>query len=149
MISCGRPMGVSEAVRAIQAQFDRASEAANELASMLEVGKCQYRKKHGGYHGKVSSKMLHAIKPSLSLQPSTSNAAEIGSSALTDISEATGQSSKSLAATLQKLHIWEKKLYDKVKAEEKLREDHDKKRQKLKHLDEKCAEAHKAVLGFL
>ncbi|CAM8935567.1 unnamed protein product [Rhodiola kirilowii] len=139
----GLPMGVSEAVKAIQAQFDRASEAANELASMLEVGKRQYRKKHGGYHGKVSSKMLHAIKPSLSLQPSTSNAAEIGSSALTDISEATGQSSKSLAATLQKLHIWEKKLYAEVKAEEKLREDHDKKRQKLKHLDEKGAEHHK------
>lgn len=48
----GHPMGVSEAVNAIQAQFDRAAEAGNELASMLEVGKHHYRSKFRGYHGK-------------------------------------------------------------------------------------------------
>lgn len=63
----------------------------------------------------VSSKMLHAIKPSMSLHASTSSASEIGSSTLTDIDEATDQSSVTLSATLHKLHIWEKKLYAEVK----------------------------------
>ncbi|KAL9670530.1 hypothetical protein QQ045_008083 [Rhodiola kirilowii] len=139
----GCSLGVSEVVREIQTHFERASEAGNELGSMLEVGKHHYGRKLRGYRGKVSSKMLHAMKPSVSSQPSTSSASEIGSSNFTDIDEGTGQSSKSLSATLHKLHVWEKKLFAEVKAEEKMREDHDKRSQKLKHLDEKGAEAHK------
>ncbi|KAK9286817.1 hypothetical protein L1049_015222 [Liquidambar formosana] len=145
----GGSRGVPEVLREIQAQFDRASESGSELAKMLEVGKLPYHRKHVAYQ--VSSKMLHVITPLsvVSSHPSTSTNAESSSSAgkagsaLLDFDEDVGMRLKTLSSTLQKLHLWEKKLYNEVKAEEKMRVVHEKKCRKLKHLDERGAEAHK------
>ncbi|KAL7237152.1 hypothetical protein ACSBR1_020260 [Camellia fascicularis] len=125
----------SEVVREIQVQFNRASESGNELAKIFEVGKSPY-KKNAAYQ--VSSKMMHVIAPAS--QPSTSTTTQSSS---VEIDEDVGMSSSNLSSTLQKLYLWEKKLYEEVKVEEKMRVLHERKCGKLKHLDERGAEAHK------
>lgn len=142
--------GLSEVVREIQAQFERASEAGNELANLLEVGKLSYQRKNA--LPKAGSKRLHMITPSLSVvasQPSTSTSSESSSSTANDSSnlevEDAGRRSKNLSSTLRELYLWEKKLYEEVKAEEKMRVIHEKKSRKLKRLDERGAEADKVA----
>ncbi|XP_011045194.1 PREDICTED: uncharacterized protein LOC105140165 isoform X2 [Populus euphratica] len=130
--------GPLEVAIEIKIQFERASECGNEIAKMLEVGKLPYQRKH-------ASKMLQGVTPPLpaaSSQPSTSGNAEAGPPSL-EIDEELMMRSKNLSSTLQKLYLWEKKLYQEVKAEEKMRVAHERKCRKLKHLDERGAEAHK------
>ncbi|OVA10901.1 protein of unknown function DUF632 [Macleaya cordata] len=141
---------VSEVVREIKAQFERASDSGIEVSKILEAGKLPYNRKNAVYQ--VSSKMLHSMTPPLSVvssQPSTSKSAESSSSTEKDGSiflgfdEGVGRALVNLSSTLQQLYIWEKKLYEEVKAEEKMRLIHDRKCRRLKRLDEKGAEAHK------
>ncbi|KAL5562388.1 hypothetical protein UlMin_032135 [Ulmus minor] len=139
--SRGGSRDVFEVIREIEVQFERASESGNEIAQLLEVGKHPYNRKH-------ASKMLHVVTPSLlvaSSQPSTSKTAESSSSgpAQLDFDEEVRMRSRNLSATLHKLYLWEKKLYNEVKAEEKMRLIHDRKCRKLKRLDEKGAEVQK------
>lgn len=140
----------SDAVEEIKAQFDRASESGKLVSKMLEVGKLPYRGKSAVY--KVPSKMLDTIASPLSvvsLQPFTSKGSksslstEKDGSVSLDIDDDMGMKSQNLSSTLEKLFIWEKKLYEEVKAEEKLRIIHDRKRRRLQYLDESGAEAHK------
>ncbi|KAK4378170.1 hypothetical protein RND71_000032 [Anisodus tanguticus] len=160
----------SDVVKEIQVQFERASESGNELAKMLEVGKVPHNRKHATYQEicglqywivcdlslavpwctghTVSSKMLHAITPSFSVvssQPSTSKSAEIqiADPASSDVEGDVSSRYKNLSSTLNKLYLWEKKLYQEVKSEEKIRVLHERKSEKLKRLDQKGAEAHK------
>ncbi|KAL8142544.1 hypothetical protein V2J09_015576 [Rumex salicifolius] len=128
---------VSEVVREIQVQFERASASGGELAQILEVGKLPFNRKSSAYQ--VSSKMLGAIAPSL---PSTSKESD-ASSSVGDVDEDIRLSSRSLSATLQKLYLWEKKLLEEVKVEEKMRVEHDKKVERLQRLEAKGAEAQK------
>ncbi|XP_047320065.1 protein ALTERED PHOSPHATE STARVATION RESPONSE 1-like [Impatiens glandulifera] len=133
----------SEIVREIETQFLRASESGQDLTVLLEVGKMPY-KKGAGYH--VSSKLLHVTTPSaLALQPSTSKAAEASSieNEGPEIEEVVGMGSGNLSSTLHKLFLWEKKLYNEVKVEEKMRLLHDQKSEKLARMDKRGAEAHK------
>lgn len=70
--------------------------------------------------GTVSSKMLHAVTPPASVvssQPSTSTGAETSASAVSlDVDEdPVGLGFRNLSSTLQKLYLWEKKLYAEVK----------------------------------
>ncbi|XP_060168702.1 protein ALTERED PHOSPHATE STARVATION RESPONSE 1-like [Lycium barbarum] len=136
----------SDVVKEIQVQFERASEYGNELAKVLEVGKVPHNRKHATYQ--VSSKMLHAITPSLSVvssQPSTSKSAEIqiADPVASDVEGDVTSRYKNLSSTLNKLYLWEKKLYQEVKSEEKIRVLHERKSEKLTRLDQKGAEAHK------
>ncbi|KAE8663509.1 kinase family protein [Hibiscus syriacus] len=140
------PRNAFELAREIQVQFVRASDSGSEIGKLLEVGTLHYQRKHG-------SKMLHVVTPSLSVvsssQPSTSETAEASSSidntnpALLDFGEELSRKPKNLSSTLQKLYLWEKKLYNEIKAEEKMRVEYDRKCRKLKRLDEKGAEANK------
>ncbi|XVE67285.1 hypothetical protein DITRI_Ditri08aG0148500 [Diplodiscus trichospermus] len=142
--SRGTPRDVFEVVREIQVQFVKASESGSEIAKLLEVGTLPYQRKH-------VSKMLHVVTPSLSVvssQPSTSKTAESSSSAdsnpaFLDFNEELARKPKNLSSTLQKLYLWEKKLYNEVKAEEKMRVAYDRKCHKLKRLDERGAEVNK------
>ncbi|WCJ39992.1 hypothetical protein M5689_020931 [Euphorbia peplus] len=136
---------VSQLAFEIKVLFERASESGKELATLLEVGCLPY-------HRKYVSKMLHGVTPSLSVvssQPSTSKSSEASSStdkadlAYLELDDDLKIRSKNLSSTLHKLYLWEKKLYNEVKAEEKMRVVHDRKCQKLKHMDERGAEAHK------
>ncbi|XP_059647403.1 protein ALTERED PHOSPHATE STARVATION RESPONSE 1-like [Cornus florida] len=148
----GRLRGDSEVVREIKVGFEGASASGEGLSKMLEAGKYPHthRRKNASYQ--VSSKMLHAVTPSMSVvtsQASTSKTAESASSiekadpAYLDIGEDVGMKSGNLSSTLQKLYLWEKKLYEEVKVEEKMRVLHERKSRRLKRLDEKGAEAHK------
>ncbi|KAE8709275.1 kinase family protein [Hibiscus syriacus] len=139
------PRDVFEVIREIHVQFVRASDSGNELAKLLEVGTLPYNPKH-------VSKILHVVTPSLSVvtsQPSASKTGESSSSAhntdptLLDFNEELARKPKSLSSTLQKLYLWEKKLYNEVKAEEKMRVAYDRKSHKLRRLDQRGAEANK------
>ncbi|CAK9153913.1 unnamed protein product [Ilex paraguariensis] len=137
--------GDFEVVREIQVQFERASESGNELTKMLEVGKLPHNRKHAAYQ---ASKILHVNTPSLlevSSRPSTSKSTEPSfiDPAYLDTDENPGLRSKNLSSSLQKLYLWEKKLYDEVKAEERMRVLHERKSRKLKFLGERGAEAQK------
>nr|DAD41777.1 TPA_asm: hypothetical protein HUJ06_016100 [Nelumbo nucifera] len=133
----------------IKVELERASESGNDVSKMLEAGKIPYHRKNAVYQ--VSSRMLHVITPSLTVvssQPSTSKSGESSSSEKAgpvhlEFEEDLGMSSGNLSSTLKKLYMWEKKLYDEVKEEEKLRLVHDRKCRRLKRLDEKGAESHK------
>lgn len=68
----------------------------------------------------VSSKMLHAITPSLSLVsslPSTSKASDVEKvdPASLDVEGDLNLRSRNISSTLHKLYLWEKKLYEEVK----------------------------------
>ncbi|KAL4303563.1 hypothetical protein GQ457_10G023620 [Hibiscus cannabinus] len=141
----GPPMNAFDVVREIQVQLVRASESGSEVAKLLEVGTLPYQRKH-------VSKVLHVVTPSVSLvssQPSTSKTDESSSSAdntdpaFLELNEELARKQKNLSSTLQKLYLWEKKLYNEVKAEEKMRVAYDRKCRRLKRLDEKGAEANK------
>ncbi|KAG1362708.1 nitrate regulatory gene2 protein [Cocos nucifera] len=120
----------SEIVGEIKAQFDRASDSARELSGMLEVGKQPYYRNSSVYE--VSSRMVSVMTPST---PKGGDLLEFDDDKLSG--------SGNLSSTLQKLYIWEMKLYEEVRAEEKMRLLLDRNCKRLKHLDEKGAEAHK------
>ncbi|KAG2318563.1 hypothetical protein Bca4012_055228 [Brassica carinata] len=124
----GGPRAVPEVAKEIENQFVKAAESGSEIAKLLEVGKHPYGRKH-------ASKLLHGVTPS------STSVAEPPTYA--DIEEELASRSRNLSSTLHKLHLWEKKLYHEVKAEEKMRVAHEKKIRKLKRLDERGAEATK------
>nr|XP_043613986.1 protein ALTERED PHOSPHATE STARVATION RESPONSE 1-like [Erigeron canadensis] len=123
----------SDVVKEVCSQFGRASEFGNELAKILEVGKLPHNRKHVAYQ--VPSKMLNVFTPSLA--QSSADPANL------DMDVDLSTKSKNLSSTLHKLYLWEKKLFDEVKIEEKMRLLHVEKKRRLSRLDEKGAEQHK------
>ncbi|WOL16806.1 hypothetical protein Cni_G25594 [Canna indica] len=119
---------VSLAAGEIKAQFERASQCATELSKLLEVGKHYYHPKQSLYE--VSSRMMRVMTSS-------------SSSGFLDFDNDKVIDSSGLASTLQKLHIWERKLYHEVRAEEKMRLLLNRSHKELRHMVEKGAEASK------
>ncbi|KAM0836468.1 hypothetical protein ACQ4PT_062288 [Festuca glaucescens] len=119
----------NEVVLEIKAQFERASNSAGEVSKMLEVGKMPYYQKSSGF--KVSAMMICGI-PTM----------EEG---FLRFEEDKAMGCGNLSSTLQKLYMWERKLLQEVKAEEDERLKYDRKREELKMLDEKGAEAEKIM----
>ncbi|XP_074556923.1 uncharacterized protein LOC141812873 [Curcuma longa] len=112
----------------IEAQFEKAWQSAGELSKLLEVGKHQYHPKHSLHQ--VSSRMINVVPPRLSY-------------GVLDFDGDKVTGSRSLASTLQKLYIWERKLYHEVKSEEKMRLLLRRRHKELRCLVDKGAEAHK------
>ncbi|XP_022858410.1 nitrate regulatory gene2 protein-like [Olea europaea var. sylvestris] len=135
----------SEVVKEIQVQFERASESGIELSKLLEVGKLPYKHKHDGRHGTfgaVSSKILQL--PGVASQTINSRSSQDeNADPNLDVDQIVGLGSRNISSTLHKLYLWEKKLYEEVKVEEKMRVLHNTKSHKLKRLDERGAEAQK------
>ncbi|XP_047079570.1 protein ROLLING AND ERECT LEAF 2-like [Lolium rigidum] len=128
--------GSADVAGEIKAQFVRAAEAVWALAPILEVERRSYQHQHhrrsSVYH--VSSGMVS----STALPDSGFRGEELdvgGREKLTG--------GRSLSLTLQRLYIWEKKLYNEVKSEEKMRLLLAKNSKRLKFLDQKGVEAHK------
>uniref|UniRef100_A0A0E0B633 DUF632 domain-containing protein n=1 Tax=Oryza glumipatula TaxID=40148 RepID=A0A0E0B633_9ORYZ len=117
----------AEVVLEIRTQFERASKSAIEVSKMLEVGKMPYYPKSSGF--KVSAMMICGI-PTMEEE-------------FLRFEEDKAMGCGNLSSTLQKLYMWEKKLLEEVKAEEKMRALYDRQREELKILDEKGAEADK------
>ncbi|XP_006661502.2 protein ALTERED PHOSPHATE STARVATION RESPONSE 1-like [Oryza brachyantha] len=116
-----------EVMLEIKTQFERASKSAIEVSKMLEVGKMPYYPKNSGF--KVSAMMICGI-PTMEEE-------------FLRFEEDKAMGCGNLSSTLQKLYMWEKKLLEEVKAEEKMRALYDRQREELKILDEKGAEADK------
>ncbi|KAL8196813.1 hypothetical protein R6Q57_024467 [Mikania cordata] len=123
----------SEVMKEIQTKFVCASESGGDLAKILEVGKVPHNRKHNAYQ--VPSKMLNGFTPSLALATADPATLDADVDLLTK--------SKNISSTLHKLYLWEKKLFDEVKIEEKMRLLHEEKKRKLVRMDEKGAEPHK------
>ncbi|XWS24582.1 hypothetical protein CRYUN_Cryun28dG0115300 [Craigia yunnanensis] len=125
---------VSEVMKELQVLFEKASESGNEVLKMLDTGKFRYHHKKSVYQG--STKMFHMI---------TSNSLEteslLSKEKISSVDNYEIVSSQNLSSTLRKLCMWEKKLYDEVKAEEQLRIIHAKKCRQMKSLDLKVADA--------
>ncbi|XP_011041260.1 PREDICTED: uncharacterized protein LOC105137263 [Populus euphratica] len=124
---------VLEIMKEVEVLFDRAAESGNEVLKILDAGKFRYYSKNSVYKG-ISSKTLQTVSPSFLEK----NGPVHGS-----FGEDLGIFSVNLSSTLRKLCLWEKKLYDEVKAEEKLRIIHAKNCRQMNNLDEKGADANK------
>ncbi|KAE8717092.1 Detected protein of unknown function [Hibiscus syriacus] len=127
---------VSEVIKELQALFEKASVSGNEVLDMLDTGKFRYHHKKSFYQG--PAKIFHMV---------TSNSSETESSLPKEKIDSMDNdevfSSQNLSSTLRKLCMWEKKLHDEVKDEEKLRIIHSKKHSQMKSMDQKGADAHR------
>ncbi|CAL5055146.1 unnamed protein product [Urochloa decumbens] len=121
----------SDVAAEIKAQFLRAADAVKALSPLLEVGRRSYNHRTSVYH--VSARMMSAIALPHS---------DLGVDLL-DVGGDKVLGPRTLSFTLNKLYIWEKKLHDEVKAEEKMRLLLAKNAKRLKFLDQKGAEAQK------
>ncbi|XP_039052789.1 nitrate regulatory gene2 protein-like [Hibiscus syriacus] len=126
---------VSEVIKELQVLFEKASESGNEVLDLLDTGKFRYHHKKYFYQG--PAKMFHMVTSNSSEKESSLPKEKIDSMDNDEV-----LSSQNLSSTLRKLCIWEKKLYDDVKAEEKLRIIHSKKHSQMKSMDQKGADAH-------
>ncbi|XP_066319140.1 protein ALTERED PHOSPHATE STARVATION RESPONSE 1-like [Miscanthus floridulus] len=127
-----RAVDTTDVAGEIKAQFVRAADAVRALSPVLEVGRRRYHHRSSVYH--VSSSMVSAIALPHS---------DLGGIELLDVGSEKVLGGRSLSLTLEKLYMWEKKLYDEVKAEEKMRLLLAKNAKRLKYLDLKGAEAQK------
>ncbi|KAJ6828915.1 uncharacterized protein M6B38_358915 [Iris pallida] len=126
-----RFLDVSEIGDEIVVQGDRAFSSVMEMSGVLEVGKHLYNHHRSAVY-KVPAVMTCVMPPS-----------DANGEDFLIFEEDMERSSKNLSSTLHKLYIWENKLHDEVRAEEKMRLLYDRNCKKLKRLDEKGAESHK------
>ncbi|GAV63453.1 DUF632 domain-containing protein/DUF630 domain-containing protein [Cephalotus follicularis] len=121
---------VAEVMRELIDLFGKASDSGSEVLKMLDAGKFRYHNKNSVYQ--ATSKMFHVA----TLPPSTE-------AVYAGFDEDVALNATNLFTTLKKLCMWEKKLFDEVKAEEKLRMIHARKCRQMRIFDKKGAEAHK------
>ncbi|KAI9113258.1 hypothetical protein K1719_015783 [Acacia pycnantha] len=117
----GKPAkGVSEIMEEIQILMERASDSGSSVLEMLDVGKLRYHR--GIAVDPVSCKMMHVFTPLVSSKPPTVKSTEFSlmCQRTGPAYERAHKDEGSLSCTLKKLSMWEKKLYDEVKVEEKL-----------------------------
>ncbi|MED6196927.1 hypothetical protein PIB30_051952 [Stylosanthes scabra] len=125
----------SEVMKDIQILFEKASDSGNPILEMLDVGKLRYHR-------------------SVAVNPAGCKLMQIFSSPWTPVTvHCSMQSSvlvgrrsmgsENICSTLNKLCMWEKKLYDEVKGEEKLRILHQNKCRQLRRINKKGADAHR------
>ncbi|CAO2043344.1 unnamed protein product [Urochloa humidicola] len=117
----------------IKAQLVRTAEAARQLAPLLEVGRPSYQERSSVYHS--SAKMISAISVSR-LGCKDMDLLDVG--VVGKVAD-----SRTLSSALEKLYFWERKLYNEVKAEEKMRLLIAKNSKRLKLLDQKGSEPQK------
>ncbi|OMO85489.1 hypothetical protein COLO4_21593 [Corchorus olitorius] len=131
----GKKCTISEVMKELQVFFEKASDSGNEVLKMLDTGKFRYYHKKSVYQG--STKVFHMITSNNSSETESLLSKEKISSVDNDEI----LSSQNLSSTLRKLCMWEKKLYDEVKAEEKMRIIHAKKCRQMRSLEQKGGDA--------
>ncbi|CAA7020114.1 unnamed protein product [Microthlaspi erraticum] len=119
-------LDLSEVTKQLQEMFKKASEAGNDVSKMFDSSRFRYYQKSSVYQ--ASSNNLYAKKMT-PLDPKPV--------------EDFGNNFSNLSSTLKKLFMWEKKLYQEVKAEEKLRTSHMKSYKQLRRLEQKNADLSK------
>ncbi|KAL2318864.1 hypothetical protein Fmac_032740 [Flemingia macrophylla] len=137
----------THAMEEIQILFQKASDSGNPISEMLHIGRLRYLPNIAV--NPVPCKMMHVFTPSKHLNCMESSRKYQG------VHIDKGRSyDENLCSTLNKLCMWEKKLYVEVKDGEKLRVLHEKKCRQLKRMNKKDADAHKidsleALIGIL
>ncbi|XP_072950943.1 protein ALTERED PHOSPHATE STARVATION RESPONSE 1-like isoform X1 [Typha angustifolia] len=137
------PIGIRDVkvvVEEIKEHFNLAADCGQEVSRMLEVGKVPYGTGSRTLKDSMTLPvLLSSCLPFKCLQCRTASTSRSkGSNGYSD--NQTGMRSGSLSSTLDKLSVWEKKLYKEVKDEEKVRVMYEKKNKRLKSLDERGAE---------
>ncbi|XP_058785506.1 nitrate regulatory gene2 protein [Vicia villosa] len=135
---------ISETMKEIQILFEKASNSGNKILEMLDVGKLRYHSKTE--LGKVSWKIMHVFSQPNPVMNKCAEASLLGQKTGSDckgVCKDKSLSHENLCSTLNKLCLWEKKLYHEVKAEEKMRTLHEKKCTQLKCMTKKDADAQK------
>ncbi|XP_023645869.1 nitrate regulatory gene2 protein isoform X2 [Capsella rubella] len=118
----------SQVTKQLEEMFKEASDSGNDVSKMFDTSRFRYYQKTSVYQS-ASSNILYAKKMMTPLDPKPV--------------EDFGTNFSNLSSTLKKLFMWEKKLYQEVKAEEKLRTAHIKNYKQLRRLEAKCAEPSK------
>ncbi|GJR08000.1 nitrate regulatory gene2 protein-like protein [Tanacetum coccineum] len=133
-----------EVVTEIKDEFETAFSYGKEVALMLEAGKLPYQSRFAVLKVGLSKILApssttsdHPIQPVRSASHVTKLA---GSYNLDTVSD---DGAINLSSTLEKLYVWEKKLYKAVKDEERIRIMYEKMHQRLIELDANGAESSK------
>lgn len=140
-----RPTSMSEVIKDLEAQFTIISDSAKELSVMLDANRAQYASTS---HELTAMKILNPVALLRSASSSRSNSSrflvnssgsskEEGYASSSDLSDDSCMFQNSHQSTLDKLYAWEKKLYQEVKAGEKIRIAYDKKCAQLRNHDVK------------
>lgn len=137
-----RPTSMTEVINDLEAQFMRVFSAANEVSALLEASKAQYISSSNELS---ATKMLNpvALLRSASSRSTSSrflissNMKEDGYESGTDLPDDSRRFHGSHQSTLDRLYVWEKKLYEEVRAGEKVRIAYEKKYKQLRHQDVK------------
>ncbi|XP_074578443.1 nitrate regulatory gene2 protein-like [Curcuma longa] len=131
-----RPISMGEVMKDVEAQFTRICNFADELSVILEVGTAQPSSSPFG-----SFRMLNpaALLRSTSSRSSSFRFLQASSSSTNDDHESSSNgieesciAPRSHKSTLDRLHQWEKKLYEEVKCAERIRIEYEKKCRQLR-----------------
>ncbi|XP_073011277.1 protein ROLLING AND ERECT LEAF 2-like [Typha latifolia] len=131
---------MTEVMKDIDDQFTRICECAHEVSVMLEASRAQY----SSTSNELAVKMLNPVAmlrsaSSRSLSSrffhSSSSSRDEGYESSSDYSEDSCMLSGSHQSTLDRLYAWEKKLYEEVKAGERIRIAYEKKLMQLRSQD--------------
>nr|XP_043617421.1 nitrate regulatory gene2 protein-like [Erigeron canadensis] len=133
-----------EVVNEIKDEFETAFSYGKEVALMLEAGKLPYQSRFAVLKVVLSKVFYPSASSSTSsyhpIQSASSRSRVIklaGSYKVDDVPE---DRSVKLSSTLEKLYMWEKKLYKEVKDEERIRVMYEKMYKRLAQLDKSGAE---------
>ncbi|KAG6522267.1 protein ALTERED PHOSPHATE STARVATION RESPONSE 1-like [Zingiber officinale] len=144
------PRDMMEVVKEIKDHFSSATDCGEEVSTTLEVDKLPYRprsRRHrviSRFFCPMTLRVLihsHPFKRSKHSIVSTKQKASNSNNHVAGISS-------SLSSVLEKLYLWEKKLFTEVKDEEKLRFRYEKKYKRLKDLDDKGEDNSKIDLAW-
>ncbi|KAF7152115.1 hypothetical protein RHSIM_Rhsim01G0120300 [Rhododendron simsii] len=136
-----RPTSMAEVIKDLETQFTIICSAANEVSAMLEASRAQYSSTSNEL---TAVKMLNpvALLRSASSRSLSSRFLSIpsitkdeGYESSSDFSEESCMLSGSHQSTLDRLYAWEKKLYEEVRAGERVRIAYEKKCSQLRNLD--------------
>ncbi|XP_068648248.1 protein ALTERED PHOSPHATE STARVATION RESPONSE 1-like [Aristolochia californica] len=141
-LSNPRSRDIREVVEEIKDQFVVASDCGKEVARMLEAGRIRYRPRNPILKV-MSCRIIDVDFPPVVPSVHPSRTSKIGKTMHGSFRNPISMKSGSLSSTMEKLYMWEKKLYKEVKDEEKIRVIYEKQCKRLKSLDDKGAETYK------
>lgn len=138
-----RPTNMAEVIRDLEEQFMIVCDSANEVSAMLEASRAQYSTSSNEL---TAMKMLNPVALLRSASSRSSSSRFLMNSSTSkdeshesssDLSDEPSMFSGSHQTTLDKLYAWEKKLYQEVRAGERVRLAYEKKCAQLRDHDVK------------
>lgn len=137
-----RPTSMSEVIKDLESQFVIACNSAKEVSTVLEAIRAQYSLQS---NDQSAMKMLNPVALFRSGSSSRSSSSRFlinpstlrddGYESSSDLSDESNIFSSSHQSTLDRLYAWEKKLYEEVRAGERIRLAYEKKLAQLRNLD--------------